>query len=256
MIKLFKAVIIDDEFYVIEGMKKILDWESYGIEIAGTASDGCEGLEIVEKINPDIIITDIRMGNMDGLEMIEALRKRNFCGKIIILSGYQEFEYAQRAINNGVTRYILKPIDVSEFEKLIGDIIRELRSLEGAEQKDTSQIHTKIIHSKLASDIISYVDQHYTENIQLASLSEMFYCSIAHIGNIFKKNLGMNFTEYIVKKRIDKAKELLRGSHKSVEIIQFEVGYRDAKHFRKIFKDRTGMSPREFRQSNNKESDN
>ena len=252
---MFKAVIIDDEYYIVEGLKKILDWSSYGIEIAATALDGVEGLELIKKINPDIVITDICMNNMDGLEMIEQLQQTNFCGKIIILSGYQKFEYAQRAINSKVTRYILKPINIDEFEIVIGEVVRELKESENPNRDNTNRIGTKAIHSKLADDLINYVDEHYTEDIQMTYMAEMFHCSVAYMGKVFKRNTGMNFKEYVTRKRVNKAKELLRCSYKSIEDIQFEIGYHDAKYFRKVFKELTGVSPRRYRQCKAKGSE-
>lgn len=252
---MFKAIIIDDEYYIVEGLKKILDWSSYGIEIAATALDGVEGLELTQRINPDIIITDICMNNMDGLEMIEQIQQTDFCGKIIILSGYQKFEYAQRAINSKVTRYILKPINIDEFETVIGDVVRELKESENAKNDNTNQTEPKVIHSKLADDLINYVDEHYTEDIQMTHLAEMFYCSVSYMGKVFRRNTGMNFKEYVTRKRVNKAKELLRCSYKSIEDIQAEIGYSDAKYFRKVFKELTGVSPRKYRQCKYKEKE-
>ena len=88
---MFKLVLVDDEYYAIEGMKQMLDWSKYDISIVGTAADGTEGLELIREVSPDIVIADIRMQELDGLEMIRILREEGFKGKIIIISGYQRF---------------------------------------------------------------------------------------------------------------------------------------------------------------------
>ena len=93
--KIYKLVIIDDEVYTCEGLKKIINWAEYKIEVAGVANDGEEGMQRINEIKPDIVITDINMPLINGLDMIEMLRKSDYNGKVIILTGYRYFEYAK-----------------------------------------------------------------------------------------------------------------------------------------------------------------
>ncbi|MCQ4088684.1 response regulator transcription factor [Saccharibacillus sp. JS10] len=127
---MYKVLIVDDEPMIREGLRTIVDWESEGFKISDTASNGKEGFEKFGQIQPDLTIVDIRMPGMTGLDLIEKVRQNNGTAHFLILSGYAEFDYAKRAIVNGVNGYLLKPVD--EVELL--DELRRVRDLLEREQ--------------------------------------------------------------------------------------------------------------------------
>jgi len=110
---MLKVILIDDEPIILEGLKKIIDWNELGYEIIYTAKDGIDGFEQIIKLKPDVALIDIRIPGIDGLNLIEKIRMENLNTKVIILSGYSEFSYAQKAIELGVEAYLLKPIDAN-----------------------------------------------------------------------------------------------------------------------------------------------
>ena len=114
MLRVFMA---DDEEEVLKGMKMIVEWERLGYEICGSAADGQSTYEEVLRLEPDLLIVDIHMPKMQGIEVVSNLRKENYRGRIIILSGYSEFRYAQEAMKLGVDYYLTKPIDEEDLEK-------------------------------------------------------------------------------------------------------------------------------------------
>lgn len=116
---MYKLILVDDEEEVREGIIQKIKWQQYGFELVGQAENGREALELTEKFNPDVVITDIKMPFMDGLQLSEVLKKRFPIIKIIILTGFDEFEYAQRAINLNVVEYVLKPISSKELIELL-----------------------------------------------------------------------------------------------------------------------------------------
>ncbi len=135
---MLKLIIADDEGLVRRGLKTEVDWSEYGIEVAGEAKDGDEALRLSLDIGPDLIITDIRMPNVDGLEFIQKIHKINKDIKIIILSGYDDFAVAKEALKHGVLDYLLKPTDMDELDRVVRkatDIIREERQRACLEQK-------------------------------------------------------------------------------------------------------------------------
>ena len=124
---MFKVVLADDETIALEGLRMLTDWEERGFEICGTCENGEEALTTVEKCSPDLVVTDIRMPGIDGLEMIKRVRQLDIEQPIfIVLSGYGEFEYARTAIRYGVRHYLLKPVVEAEWEKAFADITYEL----------------------------------------------------------------------------------------------------------------------------------
>lgn len=243
---MFKLLIVDDEYYTVEGMRHILDWEKYGIEIVGTASDGTEGLKVAREVNPDIIITDIRMPENSGLEMIESLRQDNYKGKVIILSGYHSFSYAKRAIDFNVEKYLTKPINPTELEETVKLVTAKLKTEKGTEPDERDR------YPEILRNILHTIDKTYTDDIRLSNLADKFFLSTRYVGHLFKKYLDINFIDYVTEKRIEKAKELLANTDIPIDEVMGSVGYHDAKHFREMFKKITGMSPSEFRKMSRK----
>lgn len=241
---MYRLVIIDDEYFTLEGMKQIIDWEECGIKITGTASDGTEGLELIREQGADIVIADIKMQEMDGLEMIEELRKDGFDGKIIILSGYQLFTHAQRAIEYKVEKYLTKPVNPKELLKTIKKIVKDL---DDEREKEKEPAETK--PPEILEKVLSCIEDNFTGDVRLSSLAEQYYCSVTYLSKLFKKYVGMNFIDYITKKRIEKAKELLYHTDMPIDEIIWTVGYQDAKHFRDVFRKSEGISPSEFRRN-------
>lgn len=116
---MYKLVIVDDKVDIIQGIRAIGRWAEYGVEVAGWAYDGQEALKLIEQIRPEIVITDIMMPVMDGLKLIELVRKAYPEIKVIILSGYDEFSYAQQAIKLGAEEYLLKPVEIQQLHQVV-----------------------------------------------------------------------------------------------------------------------------------------
>lgn len=110
----YRAILVDDEPIILQGLQILIDWEAHDFEIVGCASDGIEGLDLIQKLNPDLVISDIQMPNMSGVQMISQAYDQYHC-KYIVLSGYSDFAYAQQCISFGVQEYLLKPIDENEL---------------------------------------------------------------------------------------------------------------------------------------------
>jgi two-component system response regulator YesN len=127
--KMWKAIIVDDEYKIIQIMRNIPIWNELEIEVIAFAIDGQEGLDLIITHKPDIVITDIYMPVMNGLEMIEQLRSHNFSGKIIVLSGYSDFDYARQALRLQVDDYICKPISLETMKEVLVKSIHELEKL-------------------------------------------------------------------------------------------------------------------------------
>lgn len=120
-------MIVEDEAPIREGMEKILKKLSPSYVLAGKACDGLEGLEVIRREKPDVVIMDIRMPDMDGLTMLENLREEGVTSKAVILSAYSDFSYAKRAMELGVSNYLLKPVKIQELRKVLQQMEEEVR---------------------------------------------------------------------------------------------------------------------------------
>ena len=133
---MLKVLIVDDEPIVRHGIVQGVEWKAMGCAVVGEASNGEEGLELYSRYQPDIIIADIRMPRMDGIEMLRELRSRNAKAKVILLSAYSDFEYVRSALKLGAVDYLLKPFDLKELEKTISHIRQKEQKLTVIESMD------------------------------------------------------------------------------------------------------------------------
>ena len=157
---MLKVLLVDDEPFIMQGLKVIIDWENEGFEIAGTASNGKEALQFLENENVDLVIADIRMPEMTGLELLETLRKdKKSDVYFVILSGYADFSYAQQAMQNDCTDYILKPVDKEMLLKVLNKVL----VLKKREKTRSTRITKKMKQAYLARHLISLIQGKYDE---------------------------------------------------------------------------------------------
>jgi len=123
---MYRVMIVDDERLIREGLRGLIDWSAHGFEVVAVATDGVDALDQLAHTAIDLVVADIRMPRMDGLEFLEALRSRGDTVRFLILSGFAEFEYAQRASALRIDGYLLKPVDEGELAKRLGEVRRQL----------------------------------------------------------------------------------------------------------------------------------
>jgi two-component system response regulator YesN len=165
----WKIAIIDDERQVLQGMKRAIPWEQLGATWVGEAQNGKDGLEVVRQTNPDIVITDIYMPAMNGIDMIEQLRKEGYDGKVIIFSGYSDFEHARQALRFNVSDYVSKPISMPTLKSILGKVIDELaeeeenRRKQGELERKLSLYEPFIEKEWVRSAVVGTLDSSYRE---------------------------------------------------------------------------------------------
>lgn len=243
---MFKILLVEDEDLIRRGLEFKMNWTAVGCVVVGEAASGEEGLKKIEQLHPDIVITDIRMQSMNGLEMLRrGLELYPF--HAIILSGYSEFEYAQQAIHLGVTEYILKPIDFDELKTCILKIIN-LRQQESQSTLDADGPVSQLpdfrkVQNKYAKRMLQFIQGHYAERISLTDLSQELNVSCTHLNAKFKVETGYTFHDFLNYYRINRAVELQKaGEFKLYEIAEM-VGFSDYKYFNKVYKKYVGYSP-------------
>ncbi|MCB6415340.1 response regulator [Faecalimonas umbilicata] len=242
---MYKIFLADDEIWVIMGLKKLIEKIGAPFQVVGEASNGVMALEEIEKKKPDVLITDIRMPGMDGLELMKEIRKKKLDTKVVLVSGYAEFDYAQKAIRMGAVDYLLKPVEAETFAKVLENLEKMLDERGGKQEEQPEEI----LNPSALENIVEEIQARYNENITLTGFSEKHNISAGHLSNLLKERLGMSFSEYITAKRVQKAKELLADERLSVEKVANEVGYKDYFYFTKVFKKAVGISPSKYRKN-------
>lgn len=244
---MYTVALVDDERLILEGLSRVVKWQELGCEVIGFASDGKEGLDLIRREKPDIVLTDIRMPNMDGLTMLAALRSEFPRIQVTVLTAYRDFDYAQRAINLGVCRYLLKPSKMDELLEAIRTMTERLNQQGPAEEESPAEMGEA--GSFIVRAALEYMQQHCTERISLADVADHVYVSHWHLSKLINRHAGQSFFDLIGSMRIEKAKVLLADPAMRVHAVAEQVGYNDVAHFSKSFKKIVGKTPGEYRAS-------
>lgn len=226
-----KALIVDDEAYMVDYICKIADWEAYGFDQILKAYGGSLARDLIEKERPELLVTDIKMPKVSGLDLARYIHENRYPVKVVILSGYGEFEYAQQAIQYGVSEYLLKPVRKEEF----------LQSLEKFFPKETE--------SGVCDIVKAYVQEHYGEDLSLDLIADIVHLHPAYLSKVFKDGENINLSGYITEVRMEKAAEMLGNTDRKVQDVMRMVGYQKSQYFSKLFKEKYGVTPNEYKKS-------
>lgn len=250
---MFKVAIIDDEPIIVEGLSKTIDWSKWDAKVVGFAYDGAEGLELIRKEKPDMLISDISMPNMDGLKMIAAVKSEFPQMQVAILTGYRDFDYAKEAIHLGVTRFLLKPSKHDELEEAITAMTDKLRQYglmhpgPVEEESEEEEILENPASSFIVNNALKFIRDNYTEKLKLVDVADHIYVSQWHLSKLLNKHTGKNFSEILNGIRIEKAKELMKDPAYRIVDIAEAVGFLDLAHFSRVFKKTCGISANDYR---------
>ena len=241
-----KVVIVDDEPLIVEGLRKIVEWDKYDCVVVGTASSAKEGLAMVDKHDPDILFTDIRMPGMDGLTMVAALRSEHSDMQVVILTGYRDFEYARQALTLGVFRYLVKPSKMKDLNEAMEALSEKFAKMDEDKARRPEEEETASANNFVVNQAIAYMEQHYREKLQLTDVAEKVYVSHWHLSKLLNST-GKSFSDVLNEIRIENAKKLMEDSSLHIADISERVGFVDTAHFSRVFKKYAGMSANEYR---------
>lgn len=251
-----KIMIVDDEPRTREGVRKVLEAWSAGRYEVRTASSGVEALEWLKTNEVNLLVTDIRMPEIGGLDLIEQVSAMPLPPVFIIISGHPEFDYAQRALQFGVVEYLLKPLDKTKLVQAVemalkreeerGRVVRMGKLFDPKLMKTVQQ---EKLYSPPIQQAIDFIDEHLQEHLTLREIADHLHMNASYFSVLFKEQLGLTFTEYLTRRRVQRAKELLSGTRQSIAEIAEEVGYQTDKYFVKVFRSIEGVSPGQYRKS-------
>lgn len=235
-----KILIIDDEPKIRNGLSNLLARRE-GWEVAGAYENAADALKYLAVNQVDVIITDIKMPEISGLELIARIRERDKKTAIIILSGYSNFQFAQRAIELGVSRYLTKPTNPRE---LICVLEETEKKLGGKQEKEEDSEKIPNLFVQKAAD---YIKLNYSEKISIKEIADQLYLSPNYLSELFKKHTGKTISEYLTEYRLEKACQLLDHAEYRVGDVSGMVGIHDGRYFSNMFKKKYGMTPTEYR---------
>lgn len=236
-----KLLIADDEDMIRNGIAKYIQLHTDRYEVIYTARNGQEALELILRHKPDLMLLDVQMPLKDGIEVMQDARRADALPVTIILSGYDEFRYAQQAVRYGARDYLLKPTRSSDILKKINDIADEEF---GAEQTEPEVREGKNYSIELAKD---YIEDHYFEPLTLNMVADKVGITPAYLSSLFSQHMGVTLIDYLNEVRIDHACVYLKQNYFKTYEIAYKVGYRDEKYFSKVFRKVKGMTPSEYK---------
>jgi two-component system response regulator YesN len=231
-----KVLIVDDEPAILKGLLKVVKESAPDFAEVALAHNAYEALEKLMENRPDVTITDINMPVMDGFSLIAEARKQELCDRFIILTGYDDFQYALQAIRAGVIDYLLKPINKDELSVLLHRIAAELPAACSTDDRNH------------AAKILGFIESNYAQDLSLDRLAEHLNLHPNYISSLFSKETGTTFVNYLNTVRIREAKkQLAENPHLPVNSIGSRIGFENRHYFNKVFKKYTGMTPGQYR---------
>jgi len=276
---MFNVLIVDDEQYAIDALVQCVNWKSCDISDVFSANNAEEASKVLERNGVNIIICDIQMPGMNGIEFMENIIGIYHEIQFIFLTAHMEFEYAQKSLELGCYRYLLKPVEIERLEKIITELVLKLNEIEDhkfyeknydiyqnaisrllqkdkrnttqkqaviLDKKTSNQINVEINDSTAVMAVKNYILTNYASDISRGVLASLVYLNESYLSRLFKKTTGISISDYIAIVRMDKAKELLL-INESITDVASSVGYSHVAHFSKMFKRGEGISPKEYR---------
>lgn len=256
---MYKAVIIDDEATIVQGLARLVDWEKHGCRVVGCAFDVESGIKEIKRHSPHILFTDIRMPDGDGLTMLAGLRLEHPGMQVCVLTGYRDFSYAQKALKLGVSRFLLKPSKMDELDEAISAMTDKLMRLgiypeEESNEKaggnsggENAAAEENEAAALIAVEAEKFIKSRCCEKISLQDVAAACYVSQWHLSKLLGRYSGKSFYDLLNEARLEKAKELMKDPALRIGDISQMVGYSDTPHFSRIFKKIEGISANEYR---------
>lgn len=244
-------MIADDEYEIRHGLSEYVPWEEIGFEVVSIASNGEEALQLITENPVDVLLCDIRMPIMTGIDVARELYQNKENTIIVFLSGYEDFSYAQKAIEYGVRKYILKP---TKFDELL-EIFKQLKV--ELDQKDVVLLYEEQKQLEMQSDlsdvqdiaiikIKDYVTQNYTE-ANLDDAAKIVYMNPDYVSKYFKQKTGENFSDYVFEIKMKEAAKLLQQVKYKIYQVGEMVGYGNSKNFTRAFRRYYNITPTVYR---------
>lgn len=251
---MIKLLLVDDEPTILRGIRESIEWAQYGVEIVGGALNGREALGIMEQCQTDIALVDVVMPHLDGLEFCEQARRRFPSVRLVIVSGHENFSYAQRAIRLGVDDYLLKPVAAEQLVAVVGKLSEEVLLSRQHDIKDSllqaapaSPVPQSDRSPMIAREVVRYIESTYLSEPRLAEAAEAAGVTPNHLCRVLKRSLGTSFVALVHSYRVEIAKVLLHESTLKIYEVADRAGFTDYRYFTRVFRRLTGCTPLEFR---------
>lgn len=230
---MIQVILADSSKKAINSILSLLDSEPLSLEVVATATTGEELLNQIHVFRPELVIMDTSFADKPGFDVIREVG--GYLTRFLIVSEDTSFQNMRKAIQLKVEDYLQKPLNRPELNLAVRTIISRMQTIDYNS------------YSKVIALAKSYVDLHYSHHITLEEVAEEAFVSASYLCGLFRKELGINFKEYLVQLRMREACRLLNDQRYSISQIGSMVGYKNTRYFRELFIQHTGMTPSHYR---------
>ncbi len=244
-----KLLLVDDDAMILKGLTSIIEKMGFQNITVYTARNGTDALEVLKYMGADLLLTDIDMPVMSGLELIEEVINRQYCNRFIILSGFDKFDFVRRALRFHVIDYLLKPIDKNELKRIVSSVYAEIHKIpkEDLSIPQISSLKFSIDENnipKILKDILHYMRSNFHKNISLEQLGEEFNLHPNYICSLFQAHTKTTFLKYLDSLRLQESITILLSDKElTIEKVAISSGFMNERQFYKVFKKYTGITP-------------
>lgn len=242
-------LIVEDEILEQEFLKSIIIEELSPEDTLLTCESGIQAVKLAKQYQPNIIIMDVLIPELDGISTIEEIRKflPNAC--ISVLSACSDFTYAQKAISLRVFEYLLKPVKPNIFKQTFHKMLHSAaqNDVMVKEKPDEKSIETKESRQSFIEESVKYIKEHFREKMTLEMVASKAFLNPKYFSHVFKKEMGVSFSEYVINLRIQHACRLLETTNYPAYRISIECGFSDPSYFNRVFCSQMNMTPQTYR---------
>ena len=245
-----RMFVAEDEQRSREGLCRLLSSLPGDHELVGQASNGSAALELILQLKPDVVFTDVKMPIMDGISLIASVRSHHLKTEFVITSGYADFEYARQGITLDVADYLIKPVTREDVLRVLERVERRMSGNKTNGQGSRLRNKYPDAHPTILKSL-DILENAYAGKLNQRDLAAELGVSPEYFSYLFSRNIGMTFSEFLRRLRVEKAQEMYAAGECPKQEVPYAVGFSDAKYFAQVFKSVTGESPAEYLKNRN-----
>lgn len=248
-----KILIVEDEKMIRQGIRTMIENSEIPYEEIHECRHGKAAVEYLKENACDLVLTDIKMPFMDGIELTAWIQRHLHAEQmpvIVVISGYGEYEYVRTAMKSGAVDYLLKPVDREELKRILWQTEESWQR----RRPETGgglggEGHISPVNQRKMQEAVSYLYRNYMRPVDMAEVSNHVSMNYTMFSAEFRKYTGQKFPAWLNKLRIEKAKKLMLDENLKLNEIGMKVGFEDAARFTRVFREETGMTPSAYRES-------
>ncbi len=245
---MYHIYLVDDDAVILDELRSCVSWLDNGFDVVGSSNFPLHALEEIVQLSPDLVISDLKMEPIDGIQLMQTLKARGVTPHFLMMSGYATFENSRRFFLEGGFDYLLKPVDPQELQLVLDRLYQTLSAKRPEQLPRQTPSAVRKDGNPALHELMEYLQENYVQKHTLESLGKRFGLSPNYICALFSKHCDTTLTHYITALRMEAAKQAIETSALPLKVIAMQCGYNDYRYFNRVFKEYFGVSPGKFKE--------